>query len=505
MFFCLCYHLPMKNLTNAIFSNVVSSKKTYIFLVFLLFAAGFYHWCNIFNYGNISYKAGDWTKQYKYYSVLKEFVTTGVVPYHVSEKFQTTDRFMGNPEIDFSPQILLLRFIPVKTYFIVNLMLFYVIGFIGCWLIKRRYNLALFSFAVLFTFFNFNGYITSHFTGGHYMWLTYFFFPFFFLLVMDLYEGKNPARAWILLAGVMFLVYLNAAPHTYIWLMLFLVFFAIFNKKSRKYIFYIILANAGLLAFRILPNAVTYVDRLGTRAMGYYSVGNLLEALTSIRNMTYHPDAARYAWCEYDMYLDVLGLAAVSFFGIWLSMSKKWQDLKGNFKPLYLPLAALFILSLGRFYRIITTIPIPLFNSENVTSRIIIVPAFALFLFTAVRIDSFLPKLKSGYMKTLAVFALLFLMTSLFTHSFVWHVDNFENLYKNEAVDLKVSIVEKNAYVYDGSENPAKLPAKVMAMVDKINRNEPLYKNVVNFSPIISVIALVGLVVIYIKSKRRGL
>jgi len=501
----------MNVFSDSIFNNKPKAKKTYFILLSLLFLLGFYHWCNIFNFGNISYQSGDWTKQYKYYVVLKEFVTTGQVPYHVSEKFQTTDRFMGNPEIDFSPQILLLRFISVKSYFIVNLMLFYMIGFIGCLLIKKRFKLTLFTFALLFTLFNFNGYITSHFTGGHYMWLTYFFFPFFFLLVMDLYQGTNPVRTWILLAGVMFAVYLNAAPHTYIWLMLFLVFFAIFNKNSRKYIFYVILANAGLLAFRILPNAVTYADHMGTRAMGYFSLGNLLEALTVIRNMQYYPDGSRYAWCEYDMYVDVLGLAAVSFFGIWLSISKKWKDSIANFKPLYLPLMALFLLSLGRFYRIITTIPIPLFNSENVTSRFIIVPAFALFMFTAVRMDAFLPKLKSGYTKTLAVFALVFLMTSLFTHSNIWNVNNFEKIHKIDTIDLNVKIIEKNEYTYDMAVKPSQTNIKVLdgfiagaqKIMDKVTRNEPFYKTVVNYSPLISLASLLFLFGLYIRAGKK--
>ena len=47
---------------------------------------------------------------------------------------------------------------------------------------------------MLFTFFNFNGYITSHFTGGHYMWLTYFFFPFFRSLRSISLGAGNPSK-----------------------------------------------------------------------------------------------------------------------------------------------------------------------------------------------------------------------------------------------------------------------------------------------------------------------
>lgn len=461
-------------LDDAIFSKRPKAVKTYIFLVLLLLGIGFFHWGYLFRMGDISYKSHDWTKQYKYYTVLKEYVTTGNVPYHISEKFQTTDRFMGNPEIDFSPQILLLKFISVQDYFVVNLFLFYIICFVGCWLFKTRFNLSFFSFAVLFVFFSFNGYITAHFVMGHYMWITCFFMPFYFYLLFDLFQGKNPTRTWILLALVMVLVYLNAAPHTYVWLLVFLILIAVFNFDKAKYVFYIMLANIFLLFFRIIPNALTYYDHLGTRVMGYFSFGNLIEAFTVVHDAAYRPTAGKYHWWEYDAYIDVLGLAIIAFFGVFLSISKKHKDKNVNFNFLYLPLIALFVLSLGHFYRLITTVPIPLLNSENVTTRFIIVLMAALFIISAVRIEQYLPKLKTALSKTLAFLGLTYLITSLFTHSYVWNVRNIDKLYADANIDLSIKIVE---------------------------RYDPLYKFLVDYSPVISVIALIVILWMFFKAK----
>ncbi len=464
-------------LSDALFSPKPAAVKTCSVLLLILFLLGIYHWGRLFNWGELSYQTHDWVKQYKYYTVLKEFVSEGKVPYHVSEKFQTTDRFFGNPEIDFSPQILSLKFLTVKQYLLYNLLFFYLLGFIGLLLLKRKFNLSLFTFSVLAALFNFNGYITSHFVMGHYMWITYFLFPFFFYLLFNLFEGKNPKRTWILLAVVMFFVYLNAAPHTYVWLMLFLIMFGVFNFSKSKYVLYIVLANISLLFFRIAPNAITYFENLGARPMGYFSAGNLLEALTVFRFADYLPCGGKYKWWEYDAFIDVTGLAIILFFGVWLSLSKKHKDLKFDLSFLYYPLLALFLFSLsGLYYPITLGGAIPLLNSENVTTRFIIVPLAGLFIISAARMEQYLHLLKKPVHKITAFLGLGFLIGALFTHSYVWQATKIENLFRDPAISLAVSIVEKN---------------------------EPFYKAVVDYSPIVSLLAIGVLVVMYLRAGKK--
>jgi hypothetical protein len=80
-----------------------------VIILVVLFAAGLLHWLLFFHSGNMSFNAHDWQKEYTYYSVLKEAIQTGAIPYHVTVAFHGTNRFLALPETNLSPQILLLR------------------------------------------------------------------------------------------------------------------------------------------------------------------------------------------------------------------------------------------------------------------------------------------------------------------------------------------------------------------------------------------------------------
>ena len=80
-----------------------------------------------------------------------------------------------------SPQVLLLRFLDPATYVLVNIWIFYAIGFLALLLLRRRYHLSLAAFLPMYLLFSFNGHITAHLVVGHLEWVGYFLLPLFCL------------------------------------------------------------------------------------------------------------------------------------------------------------------------------------------------------------------------------------------------------------------------------------------------------------------------------------
>jgi hypothetical protein len=81
----------------------MKADKTTVGILVLLFAAGFLHWIWFLNHGEMSFKAYDWGKEFLYYSVLKQAIATGMIPYHISLAFQNSNRFLAIPETNLSP------------------------------------------------------------------------------------------------------------------------------------------------------------------------------------------------------------------------------------------------------------------------------------------------------------------------------------------------------------------------------------------------------------------
>ena len=180
----------------------------------VLFVLGALHWVAFLDLGEMRMTVEDWPLQLMYGTVLKQAVTQHAIPWHTSREVLNTTRFLAIPETTLSPQALALAWLPVGLYALCNILLLYTAGFIGCLLIRRKYRLSAFATAVLFLFFNFNGFITSHVGVGHAWVLGYFFLPFFCLLTLNLAEGKTGLGAAAAMAFVLFAMLLQGVvPH----------------------------------------------------------------------------------------------------------------------------------------------------------------------------------------------------------------------------------------------------------------------------------------------------
>ncbi len=445
--------LIVQEICELFFSSPRKDLRARTFTAFaaaLLLVIGASHWA-LFLRG-LTFSAYDWKNQIKYYTVLRESVEGYVIPFHVSEPLQRRDRFLANPETLLSPQILLLRWMQTATFVTFNTVMLYTVGFMGCVLIKRRYKLSLFSFSILYVLFSFNGYITSHIAVGHYAWTAYFLLPLFCLLVLQTVEEKPSIERAIMLALVLFAITLQGGVHFYVWCLIFLLFLAAGRRHYFRHVVAVIGFSALLSAFRLVPAFVTFAGRRSDFVSGYPTVQHLIESLIVIREHNFEVVEGVFGtlgWWEYDAYISLVGLGLIVCFGIYLRFRAKTLLAPYKYEPLDVPLLGMTILSISYFYAIVALLPIPVVNSERVSSRFVIMPLLMLVVISCIRMQNTIGELKGkGKLKVLALASLCYLFFSLVSHSYLWRVERIEQSLGAVGVDVRIHTISKPDIVY---------------------------------------------------------
>ena len=203
-----------------------------------LFGLGVLHWLYVFGFltpgfPGMSFTVADWPKEVRYYVALQQALVDGRIPYYVSRSIQETRKFLANPEVPWSPDLLLLRFVGIEVFLVLKVLLWYAAGFCGLLLIRRRYALDLLPFTFLFLLFAANGHIVAHLAIGHSMWTGYFLLPFVFVHLMDILEDGS-RTAPLKLAFVFFLMLLQGSLHVFAWCVLLVVLAAAFRRRALK-------------------------------------------------------------------------------------------------------------------------------------------------------------------------------------------------------------------------------------------------------------------------------
>jgi hypothetical protein len=417
------------------------SRIATVVILAVLFAGGLVHWLLFFHFGDMSFTAYDWQKEYAYYSIIQEAIKTGTVPYHVQAAFQGTNRFLALPETNLSPQILLLALMSVGRFVLVNTMILYSVGFLGCLLIMRRYRLSILSFTLLFLLFNFNGHITSHIGVGHSMWGAYFLLPFFFLLTLDMVEGKAVRTIPVKMAFILFFIVLQGGLHIYVWALTFLVLLALFNWRHLKTIALSIVFSVGISAFRLLPAAFALTGRKEKFIWSYPTLRDLVDSLITIRQQT--PERlipwGTAGWWEYDFYVGMIGLAFIIWFGV-ASRFSQAQDLKQHrYEAFDLPLLIMGTLSVSYFHAFLTRIPFPLLRTERVATRFIVLPLLLLVVLASIRFNDVIRRASHTIkVKITAIVAVALMSLAFVDHSYLWSVVRLERLSRNRTMDLSI-------------------------------------------------------------------
>jgi hypothetical protein len=107
-------------------------------------------------------------------------------------------------------------------------------------------------------------------------------------------------------------------------------------------------------------------------------------------------------------------------------------------------------LSVGYMYYLVNRLPIPLTDSERVTTRFLILPLVFLFVLGAIRLEAFLrSQARHGLqLLPLSLGWLALAAHDLFQHSRLWRFTNMYQLFPNTPVQLQVELVQRPDPLY---------------------------------------------------------
>jgi hypothetical protein len=424
------------------------SRVTNLGLYFL----GILHWLFFFDFGKANWHAFDWPKELSYLDIIRQALGRAVVPFHTNVTFQTTDRFLALPETLLSPQVFLRLVVPGGSFIILNTLLLYSVGFVGCLFIRRRYKLSPIAFCSFFLLFNFNGYITSHLSVGHCMWLGYFLLPLFSLYLLELVEGQAAGTIAVKLALLLFFMALQGSFHMVVWCMIFMAMVAVSNPTYARPLVTAMSAGVLLSAFRIAPAALTFYGKGYPFVFisAYPTLFDLCNALAIAHTWSYCPFTVPMGWWEFDAYIGIPGVIFLIFFGLYVRLSTHADSRRYAYKPLDIALIGMLVLSVGFAYSLIAKLPIPFVNSQRYSSRFIIIPLVMLMVISSIRFQ----KVLESHKKMNGVFRrsiwLLICLTGLLLlrHSFLWRSAMSESVYGAGTKALEVAVVTKTDPAY---------------------------------------------------------
>jgi len=424
--------------------GMVATTFTVLTVTFL-YLGGVLHWGLFLDFGAGSERM-DWPERLFWVGVLRESIINFDIPYIVPHDFYFSDRFMGNLQLPLSPQILLTPFLSLSKFILVDTLIMYSLGFVGCLLIKRRYRLSAIPFTILFLLFNFNGHITSHLAVGH-AWNGYFLIPFFVFLILELVhpDREDKLGPSILISLVLFGILLQGSFHVFLWCVGFLAILGLFNRHLLGLTAFSILATISLSLFRFLPAMFFYGGSERSYASGFPTFSTFMDALTTIKAFTFeHPASALYwpggdstgalgavfdvGWWEFDVFIGYVGLGFIAFFGIYHRFSNNANLRRFRLAALDVPILLCSLFSFGIVFDLISDLQflqIPFISwVERAPSRFFVIPLVVLATLAAIRMQEYLPQFRtSNTLKFLTIAGVVQLAHSLMAHSWFWRLE----------------------------------------------------------------------------------
>jgi len=378
-----------------------------------------------------NFTAEDWPRELSYLSILEHSLSSGVIPWHCTLITQMgTTRFLTIPEVAYTPQIFLLWVLNVKNFVIVNILILYGVGFIGCLKLARRFQMSAFAFLFFVILFNFNGYLTSHLAIGHQMWASIFYFPWFFCFLFDLIASPGCRKNVLKLALILFFILLQGGLHQYVWCNMFLALLFLFRSKLRMPLLLTIIFAGLASSYRILPAAWGFWKFQRPFISGYPNLEILLQGLTTIGTDNTPTMGGLFNpmhWWEYDIFIGAAGLLALIWYGLITPKMNRSQELAGNLGLLGSAMVVILFLSISDVYQFVNQLHLPLLYSEVVSSRFIILPFFLLLLMAS---DAMSVTLKKNGELSQGVVVILLLGTCylLYLHASLWRVQSLEQI-----------------------------------------------------------------------------
>ena len=292
-------------------------KSSFLIVIFIL---GVTFWTLFFNTGALSLVAYDWVKEDAYLNTLRTALKNGVIPWIWSKPFyHGTQYFLANPEVIFTPDILLLPWVSNTFFIIIHVVIMYSCGFVGSVLIARKLNLTMISILIFWLVFNFNGYIISHIAVGHLQWTGYFLLPFFFIIFSSFLSGyKNDTslkHSFIFKMGLLLgILIMNGSVHIAIFCSMFMITTLLWSRLMLANIASALAIGLFIGLGRLLPAAIWFPKK-SDFISGYPDLGILINALTSVHNheFKYWGTFGTLGWWEYNIFVGFVGSFVLAF------------------------------------------------------------------------------------------------------------------------------------------------------------------------------------------------
>ena len=432
------------------FTDPVWEKKQNrlcLFYLTMLFIVVLIGWGVFLNWGEIPFDFHDWAEvNAPRLAFMKDAVTKGKLPLHMPDSSAlrgVTDRYMALPDIILSPQVLLLRWMPVGTFILFHTWLMIGLGYWGLLRLKKRFSLSLLSFTWIVLLYFFNGHMLSHYAVGHVTWGGAFLLSWFAELVFALIDGDRGAAWETKMAFLLFFIFLQGSFHQFVWCVIFLGFTAISNWKLLLPILRSGIAAGLLSAVRIIPPAMQMGafddDFLG----GYRTPIQILNAFIRI----IHPEdslnqaktGAVLGWWEFDIYAGLTGLLLVGLsLAAWLLLRKR----NLGFPSLICPVAVLSLFSIRNVYMIMRFYRIPLFSGERVSSRFLLLPFVFILIAGIAALQTFLSeKQYSKWVNLFLTVGTIPACLELWKHLSAWKVTEAVKGFPYTYTDLSIKVV----------------------------------------------------------------
>lgn len=426
-------------------ARLVSNRETAaVFTVWaaVLFVGGALFWAWFINFGEGPFVFHDWKEvTVPRLIVLQNAFSQGELPLHISvgpALLDATDRYMGVPDLILAPQVLLLKWMAIGPFLVVNLLLVYAAGFAGLITFARRYRLSVIAFTLLFLLFNFNGHVVAHIAVGQYVWATaYLLLPWLIVLVFRLFEEQVGWR-WVLqTSGLLFLLFLNGGYHYLVYALFLLGLIAILIPRHFWWTAKVLLFTLLLCAVRLLPLAVTagaFSNNVQFLA-GFSSVWRVAESLTQISLPHIASDFAQvtdniWPW-EVTNYVGLIAAALILYFGI----AAVIRNPSNPHRALLLPALVLFVLSFDQVYRVfLFALPIPPITGERVAARFILLALLIVLGLAAIEFQRWYERRQPTLLfRTGCVAAVLLVGHDLWENASYWQVKDLAQIFRSES------------------------------------------------------------------------
>ncbi len=395
----------------------------------------------------------DWSNEHNVLNVIQYALKNKTMPYHSEYGVGNgpkENRFLGNPMISISPQLLILNFFDTQTSFFINLIFMYSIGFIGCILFRKEFKLNNTAFVFLFCIFNFNGYFVQKITAYGPHLLGYYIIPFFLYFIFKTYKLKKNrtlfVKAGMLIGVTNSLILLQGSIHLYTCCVTFLCLWAIFNLRLYLVSFFAFTTNFALSSIKIFPAFFAYGNIENHRyweAGGYSNLSTFFESLVATKNIFDHPVAGYH---ELSLYVSFFGLMLLIYFAFIYPLTNDQNNNYNFFKKFGLPILIMIFISFRHFKHLIIPQWIPLLNSESVTTRYMIIPLLVILFISVIYFQKFIKtSFKSLKIKVVVYFSMTLMIISLFNHSRLWRMHLIENkfLWYEKLISLNYNNLEK--------------------------------------------------------------